>query len=662
MKNKPDVATLIAIRNRYGAGSILRLSDSPTTRQFAQPLTELLVDAAHKYAIRPQRITQFIHELTGSPEEQDYGVRHLREAGPDAIPFLASALTQRGLSDSARRLLVRNMGRLDRTVVQPVAALLDSSDATLAGDAAEALGMIGDQQAIPYLTFPAAFRETAPTLQAIAQAAIAHLTSRSFSSQAKIPTRVLTDAAWRYHRHQVEFPGDPVAIWEWNQDRKALTSHPVSRSEAELILGLQLAQRALQLDPTNHDAKVAELSLILDKSIERVGFNEFPANDETSWKTAKASGAPILAKVLQTAIADGKMDLASVTATALGQVIDSTALSATGHPHPLVDAVYAPGRRVQFAAAKALIALMPTHAFPGSSRIVPTLARFVASQALPRVIVIDGNPNRGSQLAGFFMSLGYDPELETTGASGFRAACETTDVEIIAISYDLFIAHWTLNDTLANLATDSRTAAIPVYIYGPLNVQYQRPNLKYDYPAIHFFVQPGSMETLRQQLRELPPPLSSNERHTYAREAIALLAQTAGQNAGPLLANLQLAQPALSLGLNTPETALSAATALGNIPEPEAQRSLADLVLNPAQPTKVRAHVAVQLAHSIKRFGPLITAHQEERLATDIRYQTDTEMQAKLLALLRVLNPAPITHKSSQPKTPSEPVSTPIQP
>ena len=38
------------------------------------------------------------------------------------------------------------------------------------------------------------------------------------------------------------------------------------------------------------------------------------------------------------------------------------------------------------------------------------------NQALPRAVVIDSNPNRGSQLAGFLINLGYDSELELTGS------------------------------------------------------------------------------------------------------------------------------------------------------------------------------------------------------------------------------------------------------
>ena len=76
---------------------------------------------------------------------------------------------------------------------------------------------------------------------------------------------------------------------------------------------------------------------------------------------------------------------------------------------------------VQFAAAKALVTLAPMQPFPGSSRVVPTLARYLSHQALPRAVVIDGNPNRGSQLAGFLINLGYDSKVELTGANGFRA-------------------------------------------------------------------------------------------------------------------------------------------------------------------------------------------------------------------------------------------------
>jgi HEAT repeat protein len=637
MKSKPDDATLISIRNRYGPGSILRLNDDAATRPFAQPMVEAMVAAARIYATRPERIAQFVGELTKTPEEQDYAVRHLREAGPNAIPFLVEALARPDLSADNRRLIVRNMGRLDHSAIPPLAAVLDAPNPALAADAAMVLGMIGNKEAIPFLTYPAAFSEASPAVRAAAQAAITHLTGQPFAAQPRTPAQVLTDAAWRYHRHQDEFTDDLVIIWAWDNDRKAPAAREVPRSEAEGILGLRLARQALRLDPDNRDAQVVQGSLALEKATERVGFNAFPAKDAATFAAAKASGPSILSEVLKTAVRDGKADVAAISASALGQVINRAALTATGRPHSLVDALYAPYRRVQFAAAKALVTLSPAEPFPGSSRIVPTLARFVTNQALPRAVVIDSNPTRGSQIAGFLISLGYDSELELSGVKGFLAAAESADVELTLISFDLFQTGWGLNDTLANFRADSRTAAIPVFIYGPLDVQYKRPNLDHDYPGIKFLVQPVDADMLLRQLKGLPARLSEAERAGYASEAAMLLARIATERKGPMKADLTAAEPALAVALNEAQTARAAATALGDIPDPDAQRSLADMVLDPSQAPAIRKQIASQLVRSIRRFGRLITAGQEARLTTTLREETDPEARASLLTILRAL-------------------------
>ena len=263
------------------------------------------------------------------------------------------------------------------------------------------------------------------------------------------------------------------------------------------------------------------------------------------------------------------------------------------------------------------------------------------NQSLPRAVVIDANPTRGSQLAGLLISLGYDSELELSGARGFRAATESADVELILISFDLFRSGWALNDTLANLGADSRTAAIPVFVYGPLNVQYKHPNLEHDYPGIKFLVQPVSADLLFQQLRGLPALPSETMRVGYAREAATLLARIATERMSPFIADLPAVEPALALALNEAETATNAAVALREVADPDAQRSLADVVLNPSKPSAIRKQSASELVRSIQQFGRLITASQESRLATITREETDPEVRSSLLAILRALIPAP---------------------
>jgi HEAT repeat protein len=640
LKSKPDDATLIAIRNRYGPGSILRLSDDAATRPFAQPLSEAMVAAARKYATRPERIARFVDELTKTRDEQDYAVRHLREAGPDAIPFLVEALSRPDLPAGDRRLIVYNTGRLDRSVIPPLAAVLDSPGPTLAANAATALGLIGNKAAIPYLTFFASSPEAAPALRLAAQEAITRLTGRPFLAQPRTPAQVLTDAAWRYHRHQEEFLDDPVTVWAWDDTRKVPVARQVPRSEAEAILGLRLAKQALRLGPGNREARVAEISLTLEKAVERVGFTAFPAKDPASLAAAKATGPSILSEVVKTAVADGKTDLAAAAVIALGEVTDPASLAAGGRPSPLVDALYAPGRRVQFAAARALVNLKPSQAFPGSSRIVPVLARFVNNQALSRAVVIDSNPNRGSQLAGFLINLGYDAELEMSGAKGFLAAASSADVELILISFDLFGSGWKLSDTLANLGADSRTRAVPIFLYGPLDVRYKRPNLELDYPGIKFLVQPVDATVLQRQLVGLPAPLTALERANYARESAILLSRIATKGDSPLVADLIAAEPALAVSMGSAETAPDVAAVLGEVPDPDAQRSLFDAVLDPSSSPAIQKLSASLVVRSIGRFGPLITRDQEARLVASLRDEADPDTRANLMRIADALRPA----------------------
>jgi HEAT repeat protein len=671
MKSMPDDAVLMAIRDRYGAGSILRLSDDPATRAFTQPLADAMVKAAKEHAVQPERLAQLITQLTKEPTEQDYAIRHLREAGPYAVPFLIDVLARPGLSPSDRKIIVQSIGALDRSAIPPLAAALASTDPSLAVDAATALGMIGDPVAVPFLTYAAAAPGIAPALHTAAQTAIERLTGRRFSAQPQSPVQVLTDAAWRYHRGQVEFPDDSsVTVWTWDKDRRALTPREVTRTQAEIIIGSQLAHQACQLAPSDHQARVAQLSIALQESVQTVGVSSFPAKDQTTFAAVKAAGPLIVTDILRTAIANDKSDVAIAAVVTLGDLTDAAALASNNRSHPLVDALVAPDRRVQFAAAKAITALAPTKPFPGSSRVVQTLARFVINQPLPRAVVIDGNPNRGSQLAGFLTSLGYDPEVELTGNLGFRAALASADVELILVSFDLFRPGWGLPDTLANLGTDARTAAIPVFIYGPLSVQYNRPNLEKDYPRVKLLVQPGEADVLQKQLKGLPAGLTTPERASYAALAASLLARISAEERSPFASDLTMLEPALSAALSRTETAPLAAVVLGNIPDLQAQRSLAAVILDPSRATDLRVKATSQLVHSIKRFGRLITGHQEARFARMVDEESDPDVRTAAGAVIQALQQLP-RRGLIQPTAPagapvpvqtSQPVTAPSSP
>ena len=134
------------------------------------------------------------------------------------MPFLVQALERPGISGrGATRCWHDNMGRLDRSAVPALLAVLDSPDARLAADAATALGRIGDPRAVPFLTYPAAAADAPPAVRAGGPGGDRPADGPAVRVAAARPAQVLTDAAWGFHRHQVEFPGDPVVVWTWDK-------------------------------------------------------------------------------------------------------------------------------------------------------------------------------------------------------------------------------------------------------------------------------------------------------------------------------------------------------------------------------------------------------------------------------------------------------------
>lgn len=638
MKSKPDDAVLLQIRDRYGVGSVLRLDQYPETRALARPLSTLLAAASLRNSTRPDRIQRYIKALIKTSEEQEYAVERLREAGPYAVPYLVQALDQANIPAGDRALLAYNMGRLDRSAVPPLIAVLDSEDARLVADAAHALGMIGDVRAVPPLTAVAA---SAPARDA-ARRAIEHLTGRSFESQPRSPARVLTDEAWKYHRHAFLFPGETALIWQWDADQKVPVPRQVSRSEAEAFFGQRMAREALKINPADVSAQVVLVSQALEKAVEKVGFKAVTTNDPTgAFASALAAGPNVLGPVIQTAINDRKTDLAAVASTALGQITNRDVLYLGSRVNPLVEALASPGRRTQFAAARALVLLEPRRAFPGSSQVVPILARFVANQPAARAVVIDGNLDRGNLLASLLKELGYATHVARTGAEGFQAASEGADVELILVDAHQIGGPWRLVDVLSNLQADARTASIPVYVVGPLSQQAALDATFKNYPRVKFLVTPTDASILEQQLGGRPTEFTDQERAAYATEAASLLARIASQPGSPFETDLKQAENALSVALNTPTTNLAASSALGDVPDAGAQRGLADTVLDPSKPVELRLASARQLARSIQRFGPLVAADQEARLLSSFDQEREPAVRIALATILGALRPKP---------------------
>ncbi len=169
-----------------------------------------------------------------------------------------------------------------------------------------------------------------------------------------------------------------------------------------------------------------------------------------------------------------------------------------------------------------------------------------------------------------------------------------------------------------------------------------RPTCRRAYPGVKFLVTPTSAAILEQQLGGRPSrrsPTPSAPGTPGRRRAPGR--RSPREPGSPFESDLAGVEPALSLALNTPPTSLAASAAMGDVPDPNAQRGLADIVLDPSRPAPIRLSAAGQLARSLQRFGPLVTADQETGLLAGLDEATDPALRTALAAVVGALRPKP---------------------
>ncbi|MEO6809034.1 MAG: HEAT repeat domain-containing protein [Isosphaeraceae bacterium] len=775
-------ATILTIRDRYGVNSILHLQDHGPTSALARPLLARLAEASRHVSANPERLQRLAEALAATTEEQTYAVERLREAHGAAVPPIVRVLGRPDLSPEARALIVANLGRLERSAVPPLLAALDAPNPTLVADAAEALGRLNDPRAVPFLIDPAVRSDSPEPVRKAARRALTRLNAQP-GLQPKAAALALAREGRRYLEAQVPFPDGPFELWTWQGDAPA--PQRATRSQAEQLFGRRFARQALALDPENNEARVV-----------LAGFDLL--DPAARGRLANADSA-VLAAVLRAAIARGDDVLGAAAAEALGPLTTPRALTKAGVPNPLAEALTAPGRRVRFAAAKALVEIDPTQPFAGSSRVVPTLVSFLNARATPRVVVVDGNTGRAGTIAATLRSLGYDAEAVSSGKDGFRAAVRSADVEAIVIEPSALQGPWRMLDLVTNLRADVRTAKVPilllqpddlarvyaraeqlgvvsrevenndtpalatplafttrprqarihgglpandpngdVFMVGPLKagdaiiavasvpsfstltssdmtltvvtadnapLAKAQGTLAYTVPGDDVYYLSVStppkhratnalytldvrladlnptptgaairqgLETLaarfprvdvlsasyesgllraqfaRAMTRLEPNPLTPDERDAKAAQSLDLLARVAERPQSTFTHDLAEAATAVLMGINHTPTNASGVALLTGLPNMDAQRDLADGLLNAALPLDLRLKAANGLLRSIQRFGNLLTSGQERLLVSALNSTNDPDLKPGLAAIIKTLLPKPI-----QPGRPS---------
>jgi hypothetical protein len=357
---------------------------------------------------------------------------------------------------------------------------------------------------------------------------------------------------------------------------------------------------------------------------------------------AVTAGEQTVSSVLADALS-GDQPAASVAALeVLGQIgTREQILAQKGLKSPVLAALNSPDQRVQFAAAVTILRIEPRQGFAGSSRVVSILSRALTDHGKATAIIIDADTNRGSQAAGYLHDLGYEPLTATTGREGFEKAATTAGTHVVMVHANCI--RWDLTQTLTNLRADSRTAALPIVVYGSENLRANLARLvSRNMPAMFISEATTSSDFNRQFapfVRTVKsPPLSAQERAGQKSTAAYWLATLATSRGVPVF-DVSVAEQELSLVAEEPDVGANALAALSGIGTGSSQRRLAGVAANPQLDPLLRQTAAAQLGFHIQRFGLLLTKEEVAEVHTAWVGASDATVKAALAGVMGTLRP-----------------------
>jgi hypothetical protein len=320
---------------------------------------------------------------------------------------------------------------------------------------------------------------------------------------------------------------------------------------------------------------------------------------------------------------------------------------------PLVDALNFPDGQVQFEAAVAILETDPTTPFPAAPRIVAILARALTDDGSRRAVVIDANLNRANTVAGFLRGMGYDPYIARTGREGFELAADLAAVEFIAVQSN--VVRWGLSQTVSNLRADARTAAIPIAIYGPEELEDNVTGLLGRTDRAAYLHEATTTDLFVVQLRpflaQFQTPAPSPDRQPVKEQAAHWLAFIASGRRTEIY-DLRPAEAVLAHAVLDPAVSNDVLAALTAVPTTTAQRTFYEMAVSPTTDLVLRRAAAVQLAVHIQRHGVLLTKDQIAALTASWRDSGDPSLATALAAATGAIRNYDRPHTATPPDFP----------
>lgn len=615
----PGDDLLIALRDKYGTGEFLRLAQIKELQPRSTSLLERMNAAARKQADDPAYVDSLIQRLIQEPKKRDLTIVELRNAGVRAVPEILKQLAKPEM-DARQDLLILTLRQMGNQIVPPLIGAIDSPVERIQAAIIETLGSFNAREAVPYLWFPA-FDDAQPDgVRNAARRTLARLLKGSperaqqlSSVQASNELRRLAQLLYRQPDALSPDEDGNVKLWSWSDEAGTVVEQSMAPDIAAVFVSTRFARQSLALSPEIPEVQIQYLASLLALETLRAGWDKPRlAPPGSAMYLALTAGEETVAKVLAEALVARQSATAVPALEILGQTGSrEQLLSQVGMRSPVLAALNSPDPRVQFAAATAVLKLDPFRGFRGSNRVVEILSRSMTDPGRPIAVVIDTDGARANTVTGFLTDGGYDGIATTTGRAGFEQAAMTAGVNLIAVHVNC--ARWDLNQTLANLRADSRTAAIPIVIYGPADLSVEKERLvRRHAPAVYAAEAATSSDFIKDIMplvaSQKSTPLSPRERDLQKQASVYWMATIATGNGGlSRVFDISKSENELGNAVEDPDVALNALIALSGIGTASSQRRLADVALNANVAEGIRQVAANQLTYHIQHHRLLLS-------------------------------------------------------
>ncbi|MCC7146835.1 MAG: hypothetical protein IT443_10340 [Phycisphaeraceae bacterium] len=592
-------------------------------RAAAEALDQVIQKAQVQRVRDPQRIAQAIVRLGEGQRANMRANALLREAGAFAAPQLLQSL-QNPQQVTLRPYVLAAIVQTGKPLVYPLGESLSHLDPATLRMVAQALAEIGYSQALPYLKELSEKADLDPLARQAAEVAFLKIaTDTKTDGNATAAELFLTLALNYYDRvsRDEEVPGFDArtksgVVWEYSKTA-GLVEIQVPASIFGDVLAMRAARRALALNPSLDQA----LSLWLASNQRRANRLASGETDPTYHDPQpptyylKMAGPNRQADVLARALADHDSDLARNAIAALDETAGTATLVSGGQAlEPLLDAMGFPDRRVRYEAAFALAKARPEKTYTSSFRVVPALSDAVRQTHEQRALVVAPEADLNLLIA-VARGLGYNP----IAAGSLAAAAD--EIEAVA-GVDLILAAVDPQAT----ATLRREAREHFKLRtAPLVAAANAVDLPETNRLLGQFADViiTTKTTESQELQDAIGPslaalagkeVSEEEALHYALTSLGLLKEIALERGN--VYGINDAKPALLDAMKDAREPVVVATAqvLALLNDPVAQRTLAEIALDAAQPENLRIAMLGSLGQSAEYFGNLLTPSQIDRL------------------------------------------------